>query len=109
MRKLLAGVALLCASMAVQADAIDDYVNAYLERTKAPGLVLGVVQDGVLVRAQGYGYANLEHRVPVHADTVFQSGSIGKMFTATAIMLMVECDALCHRAGLPLPATRRGR
>ena len=90
MRKLLAGIALLCASMAVQADAIDDYVNAYLERTQAPGLVLGVVQGGVLVRAQGYGYANLEHRVPVHADTVFQSGSIGKMFTATAIMLMVE-------------------
>jgi len=90
MRKLLAGVAMLCASAASCADAIDDYINGYLERTKATGLVLGVVQDGVLVRAQGYGYANLDHRVPVHADTIFQSGSIGKMFTATAIMLMVE-------------------
>lgn len=90
MRKLLAGVALLCLSAASGADAIDDYVNGYLQRTKAPGLVLGIVQDGVLMRAQGYGYANLDHRVPVHTDTIFQSGSIGKMFTATAIMLMVE-------------------
>ncbi|MBL8268520.1 serine hydrolase domain-containing protein, partial [Steroidobacter sp.] len=90
MKRMILGAALLSAAVLVQADAIDDYANDYLKRTQTPGLVLGIVQDGVLVRAQGYGYANLEHRVPVHADTVFQSGSIGKMFTAVAIMLMVE-------------------
>lgn len=89
-RAFFAGLALLFVSLAPRADAIDDYVQGYLERSRTPGLVVGIVQGGVLTRAQGYGYANLDHRVPVHADTVFQSGSIGKMFTATAILLMVE-------------------
>jgi CubicO group peptidase (beta-lactamase class C family) len=90
MKRMLLGAALFSAAVLAHADAIDDFANAYLKRTKAPGLVLGIVQDGVLMRAQGYGYANVEHRVPVHADTVFQSGSVGKMFTAVAVMLMVE-------------------
>lgn len=90
MKKCLIGLMLSLAATTPHADAIDDYVQGYLQRSRVPGLAIGVVQDGVLVRAQGYGYANLEHRVPVHPDTVFQSGSIGKMFTAAAIMLMVE-------------------
>ena len=38
----------------------------------------------------GYGIANLEDKVLVTAKTVFQSGSIGKQFTATALMLLVR-------------------
>ena len=38
----------------------------------------------------GYGIANLEDKVPVTAKTVFQSGSVGKQFTATAVMLLVR-------------------
>ena len=40
--------------------------------------------------AKGYGLANVEHQVPVKPETVFQSGSVGKQFTATAVMLLVE-------------------
>jgi CubicO group peptidase (beta-lactamase class C family) len=36
------------------------------------------------------GFANVEHRVSVRPDTVFQSGSMGKEFAATAIMMLVE-------------------
>ncbi|MBL8270222.1 serine hydrolase domain-containing protein [Steroidobacter sp.] len=82
--------ALIAGPMVARADAIDDAVNAALANDRIPGLALAVIQDGVLVRAQGYGYANLEHRVPVHPDTIFQTGSLGKMFTAVAVMLMVE-------------------
>jgi N-acyl-D-aspartate/D-glutamate deacylase/CubicO group peptidase (beta-lactamase class C family) len=42
------------------------------------------------VKSQGYGLANIEHSVPVTDETIFQSGSLGKQFTATAIMLLVE-------------------
>ncbi|MBL8265378.1 serine hydrolase domain-containing protein [Steroidobacter sp.] len=87
---LCAVTAAICGPTTCRADAIDDYVNAAIEANHTPGLALAVVQDGVLVRAQGYGYANLEHRVPVHPDTIFQTGSLGKMFTAVAVMLMVE-------------------
>lgn len=74
----------------LQADAVDDYINEQLASQKVPGLALAVMQHGHLIRAQGYGFANLEHRVPVHPDTVFKSGALGKQFTAAAVMLLVE-------------------
>jgi CubicO group peptidase (beta-lactamase class C family) len=40
--------------------------------------------------AKGYGFANLEHQVSVTTHSIFQSGSIGKQFTAAAIVLLEE-------------------
>ena len=39
---------------------------------------------------KGYGFANLEHDVPVKPDTVFELASVTKQFTAAAVMLLVE-------------------
>jgi len=72
------------------ADAVDSYIQSELQRQHIPGLSLLVVRDGVIVRAQGYGWANVELQVPVKPETVFQSGSVGKQFTATAVMMLVE-------------------
>lgn len=69
---------------------VDAYVRGEIEREGIPGLALGVYRDGRIVKAEGYGLANLEWNVPVKADTVFQSGSVGKQFTATAVMMLVE-------------------
>jgi CubicO group peptidase (beta-lactamase class C family) len=55
-----------------------------------PGVAVAIVQHGRQVRAQGYGFANIEHRVPVHADTLFKTGAVGMQFTAAAITLLVE-------------------
>ncbi|MCC2957207.1 beta-lactamase family protein [Massilia sp. IC2-477] len=74
----------------VQADPIDELVQAEMKRTNTPGISLAVVRDGRVVREQGYGLANVEHGVPVTAATVFQSGSIGKQLTAALVMLLVE-------------------
>jgi len=71
-------------------DRIDRVVLAEMQRQMAPGVVIGVVQGGVVVKAQGYGYANLEHQVLAGPATVYQSGSLGKQFTAAAVMLQVE-------------------
>lgn len=49
-----------------------------------------VTRDGAIVKAAGYGYANLEHQVPVKPETVFQSGSVGKQMAAALAMLLVE-------------------
>ncbi|WP_257979238.1 serine hydrolase [Corallococcus exiguus] len=43
-----------------------------------PGLAVGVVSHGRVVLAKGYGFANLEHQVPVETETLFQSGPVGK-------------------------------
>lgn len=61
-----------------------------MSKRQIPGLALLVVRDGKVVKSQGYGLSNVELQVPVKPETIFQSGSIGKQFTATAIMMLVE-------------------
>jgi CubicO group peptidase (beta-lactamase class C family) len=73
-----------------RSEEIDEFVRAEMQRQNVPGIAIGIVQNGDTIKAQGYGYANVEHRVPVNADTIFQSGSLGKQFTATSIMSLVE-------------------
>lgn len=77
-------------AFAKQIDPVDEYVRAEMERQHIPGLALLVSRAGQVVRAQGYGMANIELQVPVKPETVFQSGSVGKQFTATAVMMLVE-------------------
>ncbi len=69
---------------------IDGYVRAEMTRQRIPGLSLAVAHEGRLVVARGYGFANLEHQVPATDRTIYQSGSVGKQFTAAAVMLLVE-------------------
>ena len=59
------------------------------ERRGIPGAVFGVVEDGVVTIAT-YGTANLNTGLPVVRETLFQAGSIGKSYTATAIMQLVD-------------------
>ena len=72
------------------ADRVSDFVNEYLKRNQIPGCAVMVRHEGKVVLCQGYGVANVEHGVRVTPQTVFQSGSIGKQFTAMAIMVLIE-------------------
>ena len=69
---------------------IDEFVQAEMQRQRVPGVAIGIVKGGVELKAQGCGLANLEHQVPVGPMTIFQSGSLGKQFTAAVVMLLVE-------------------
>jgi CubicO group peptidase (beta-lactamase class C family) len=69
---------------------VDSFVQSEMQKQRIPGVSLAVVKDGQIILAKGYGYANLEHQVPVKPETIFQSGSMGKQFTATAVMMLVE-------------------
>lgn len=55
-----------------------------------PGCAVGVAQQGKTIYAQGYGLANLEYGVRIRPDTVFESGSVAKQFTAGAVALLVQ-------------------
>jgi CubicO group peptidase (beta-lactamase class C family) len=70
--------------------AVTEYVKAEMQRQHIPGLSLLVVRNGKVIRAEGFGLANVELQVPVKPESVFQSGSVGKQFTATAVMMLVE-------------------
>lgn len=71
-------------------DRIDAIVRAEMGRQRIPGVAVAVVRGAKVVKSQGYGYANVEHAVPVGPETIFQSGSIGKQFTSALVMLLVE-------------------
>ncbi len=89
MRLALLSSFVLLASIA-QADKVDDIVAKAMKEQKIPGVAVMVLRDGKPIKAKGYGLANLEHRIPVKPETVFQSGSVGKQFTSTLVMMLVE-------------------
>jgi CubicO group peptidase (beta-lactamase class C family) len=95
-----------CATLAMAQTSLDsavaDYVKAEMERQHIPGLALLVTRDGKVVRSEGFGLANIELQVPVKPETIFQSGSVGKQFTATAVMMLVEAGKI----GLNDPLTK---
>jgi CubicO group peptidase (beta-lactamase class C family) len=84
------GILTLCFVLPVHADSVDDYLRTELARQRIPGLAVVVTRSGKIVKVAGYGYANLEHQVPVKPETVFQSGSISKQLAAGVAMLLVE-------------------
>ena len=88
MKALLAVV--LLAIVSTRADIVDERVKADMEREHIPGLAIAVITNGVIARAQGYGWANEEAKLPVTSQTLFQIQSVTKIFTATAIMLLAE-------------------
>ncbi len=83
-------VAILVWPGGLLADDVDDYLEAQRKEHDIPGLALLVVEGGKVTRSQGYGFANVEHEVPVTSRTIFQSGSVGKMFTAAGLLLLAE-------------------
>jgi D-alanyl-D-alanine carboxypeptidase len=67
---------------------VDRVIADQMHFRRIPGLSLGVVRDGRLVLAKGYGEATLEWKAPATPDTVYLLASVTKQFTATAIMLL---------------------
>jgi CubicO group peptidase (beta-lactamase class C family) len=65
-------------------------VEAYRDRLKIPGLSAAIVEDGRLSWAGGFGYADLERRIPATADTLYHIASLTKTFTAILVLQLVE-------------------
>lgn len=68
-------------------------VNAVFEtaiKPGGPGAAVAVGHNGKIVFQKGYGLADIEHHIPVTADTKFRIGSISKQFTAVAILKLQE-------------------
>ena len=108
-----------------------EHIEKALEHWKVPGVAVSIVKDGKVVLAEGYGYKDVENKVPMTPDTVLPIGSASKSFTSMAAAMLVEegkmgwdtpvteyipafkmydpvatqlvnvRDMLCHRTGMP--------
>src|SRR6266540_885395 len=70
--------------------AINRYVLAEMERQHIPGLSLAVLSGDRIVLSRGYGFANVELHAPASDSTVYQSGSMGKQFTAALVEMLAD-------------------
>ena len=107
-RPLLLALTFACAAAATsRAQDIDDFVKGWMETQHVPGVAIAVIRNGSIVKAQAYGLADVEHRIPARPDTVFKIGSVSKQFIATGIMLLVQDGkvALGDKAGKYLEGT----
>jgi CubicO group peptidase (beta-lactamase class C family) len=69
--------------------ALDERIEAAMKRFHVPGVAVGVYWQG-REHLKGFGVTNVDHPLPVDADTLFRIGSTTKTFTGTAMMRLVE-------------------
>jgi len=85
---LAAAVASLHGQPAAGGSAVDQVFAAWT--TATPGCAVGVSVRGKTTLTRAYGMANLEHEVRNRPDTIFESGSLSKQFTAAAVLLLAR-------------------
>lgn len=91
--KLFLSLTLLLFSVYVNAqlvDEIDQFVSKQMNDQKITGLSIGVIVNGKIVMAKGYGLANVEHNVPATQNTVYKIGSLSKQVLAAAVLTLVQ-------------------
>jgi CubicO group peptidase (beta-lactamase class C family) len=69
---------------------LDEFVRAQMELAHIPGLSLAIIRDGKLLRATGFGFANLEQQRPMRGDTLINVGSVTKTATCIGVMQLWE-------------------
>jgi CubicO group peptidase (beta-lactamase class C family) len=69
---------------------IDRLAGRAMQEFSVPGLAIGIVKDGRLVFAKGYGTREVGQKAPIDADTLFAIGSNTKEFTAASLAILVD-------------------
>tara|TARA_R110001632_G_scaffold65_12_gene288 strand:+ start:214 stop:1890 length:1677 start_codon:yes stop_codon:yes gene_type:complete len=67
-----------------------DAIFSRWESPDSPGGTVGIIKEGKLIFAKGYGLANLDYNIPNESKTVFRIGSTSKQFTAACIVLLSQ-------------------
>lgn len=75
-------------------EALESYVPRVVKVKGTPGLAIALSVKGRQVWARGFGFADLGKKIAMTENTVFPSGSMGKLYTATAVMQLVEAGVL---------------
>jgi CubicO group peptidase (beta-lactamase class C family) len=70
--------------------ALDAWITSAMTEWKIPGVAVGIIQDGKVVVAKGYGYRNVEEKLPVTEKTLLAIGSNTKSFTVVLMGKLVD-------------------
>lgn len=93
-RAVLVTLALACLFGAgvgtARADRVEDLIIKRMRQRHITGLSLAIIDEGRIVRAQGYGFTDNSNSTPITPETLFQAGSVSKPVTAAAAMRLVE-------------------
>lgn len=72
-----------------QFENLDQCVEHWRKHWNVPGIAVGILKDGE-IDCRGYGITSIDSEYPVTADTLFQIGSISKVYTTTLVMILVD-------------------
>ena len=67
-----------------------DAIFSQWDTQHKPGIAVGILNNGKIVHAKGYGLANLEHQIPIRPETKFHIGDLAKEFTVYAVLLLEQ-------------------
>jgi len=73
---------------------IDNYVNEVSNEYGIPGVALAIVKDGEVIHKNEYGFANLEHEVPISNNSIFRVYSLTKLVVTTGVFQLIEQEKL---------------
>ncbi len=69
---------------------IDVWLNAQRDFDRLPGISVAIVNDQNIIFSKGYGFADVEKKVPMQPETICSICSISKLFTSVAVMQLWE-------------------
>jgi CubicO group peptidase (beta-lactamase class C family) len=87
---MLAGAVQAAPALPIAPAKIDDAVTRAMAAFQVPGMAVGIVKDGQLIFAKGYGVREYGKDAKVTPDTLFQIGSNTKAFTTAALSILVD-------------------
>jgi CubicO group peptidase (beta-lactamase class C family) len=92
--KVLYSISIIClwintSVLALPAD-VRAYIAQEMSQQRIPGLAVAVVRGGAVAHVAGFGLTDIENNTAVTPNSLFHSGSTGKMFTATAALLLAD-------------------
>ncbi|HET6541847.1 MAG TPA: serine hydrolase domain-containing protein, partial [Chryseolinea sp.] len=74
----------------ISKNALDDFLASKMKKLKIPGLSAAVINDGKVVYQKTMGYANMEEKLPITTETIFEGASLSKSVFAFFVMTYVE-------------------
>lgn len=77
-------------SQGLQLEMFETDVEKLRQRLKIPGMAVAIVKDQKLLWAKGFGYSDLERKIPATTDTLFHLASVTKTFASMLVMQLFE-------------------